>query len=81
MPSMLTGVPSLIPSIPTGAFTCDAHHMTEPQPQGKGVILCIERALQATGVAPEQVCRAGFVWTSGTGVKLLDETRLGQGLV
>lgn len=29
--------------------------MTEPQPEGKGVILCIERALQATGVAREQV--------------------------
>lgn len=38
-----------------GAFTCDAHHMTEPQPEGKGVILCIERALEATGVAREQV--------------------------
>ncbi|KAI7838733.1 hypothetical protein COHA_007529 [Chlorella ohadii] len=46
-----------------GAFTCDAHHMTEPQPQGKGVILCIERALQATGVAPEQV---GYVNAHGT---------------
>ena len=26
-----------------GSFTCDAHHMTEPQPQGLGVKLCIER--------------------------------------
>ena len=26
-----------------GSFTCDAHHMTEPQPQGAGVKLCIER--------------------------------------
>ncbi|PRW57651.1 3-oxoacyl-[acyl-carrier] synthase chloroplastic isoform A [Chlorella sorokiniana] len=46
-----------------GAFTCDAHHMTEPHPEGKGVILCIERALQATGVAPEQV---GYVNAHGT---------------
>ena len=47
---------------PAGAFTCDAHHMTEPQPEGKGVILCIERALQATGLAPEQVrgCKAAL---------------------
>ena len=43
-----------------GAFTCDAHHMTEPQPEGKGVILCIERALAASGVAPEEVgCQGG----------------------
>lgn len=38
-----------------GAFTCDAHHMTEPEPNGRGVIMCIERALAASGVAPEQV--------------------------
>lgn len=42
-----------------GAFTCDAHHMTEPEPNGKGVILCIERALESAGVAPEEVGRAG----------------------
>jgi 3-oxoacyl-[acyl-carrier-protein] synthase II len=33
-----------------GAFTCDAHHMTEPQPEGKGVALCINRALAAAGL-------------------------------
>ncbi|PSC74659.1 3-oxoacyl-[acyl-carrier] synthase chloroplastic isoform B [Micractinium conductrix] len=38
-----------------GAFTCDAHHMTEPQPEGKGVIMCIEQAMQRSGVAPEEV--------------------------
>lgn len=38
-----------------GYFTCDAHHMTEPQPEGKGVKLCIERALNAAGIAPEEV--------------------------
>ncbi len=26
-----------------GSCTCDAHHMTEPQPQGRGVRLCIEK--------------------------------------
>ena len=29
-----------------GSFTCDAHHMTEPQPQGHGVRLCIQRCGQ-----------------------------------
>lgn len=26
-----------------GSFTCDAHHMTEPSPDGAGVKLCLER--------------------------------------
>ncbi|EFJ47888.1 hypothetical protein VOLCADRAFT_104947 [Volvox carteri f. nagariensis] len=38
-----------------GALTCDAHHMTEPQPEGKGVIMCLERALASSGVSAEDV--------------------------
>lgn len=38
-----------------GAVTCDAHHMTEPQPEGKGVILCLERALANSGLSPSDV--------------------------
>ncbi|XP_024959721.1 3-oxoacyl-[acyl-carrier-protein] synthase II, chloroplastic-like [Cynara cardunculus var. scolymus] len=38
-----------------GSFTCDAYHMTEPHPQGTGVILCIEKALSQAGVAREDV--------------------------
>lgn len=38
-----------------GAFTCDAYDMTSPEPNGKGVIMCIERALADAGVAPEEV--------------------------
>lgn len=38
-----------------GAFTCDAHHMTEPHPDGRGVRLCIERAVAAAGLKPEDV--------------------------
>ena len=33
-----------------GSFTCDAHHMTEPHPQGAGVQLCIEKC--AAGQRP-----------------------------
>ena len=32
-----------------GSFTCDAHHMTEPQPQGHGVRLCIQRCGSVRG--------------------------------
>ena len=38
-----------------GAVSCDAHHMTEPRPDGSGVALCIERALADAGVKAEQV--------------------------
>ncbi|KAL8102737.1 hypothetical protein AgCh_027313 [Apium graveolens] len=38
-----------------GSFTCDAYHMTEPHPDGAGVILCIENALAQSGVSREDV--------------------------
>ncbi|GLC42792.1 Protein TRANSPORT INHIBITOR RESPONSE 1 [Pleodorina starrii] len=38
-----------------GAVTCDAHHMTEPQPEGKGVIMCLERALASAGLTAADV--------------------------
>ena len=30
-----------------GALGCDAHHMTEPRPDGSGVAACIEAAVKA----------------------------------
>lgn len=38
-----------------GAFTCDAHHMTEPDPEGKGVIRCIEQSIAHARISPEDV--------------------------
>ncbi|GAA0146103.1 hypothetical protein LIER_06133 [Lithospermum erythrorhizon] len=38
-----------------GSFTCDAYHMTEPHPQGAGIILCIEKALAQSGIRKEDV--------------------------
>ncbi|CAM8917599.1 unnamed protein product [Rhodiola kirilowii] len=38
-----------------GSFTSDAYHMTEPHPEGLGVILCIEKALKNSGVSREAV--------------------------
>lgn len=38
-----------------GCFTCDAYHMTEPHPEGAGIILCIEKALSEYGIAREDV--------------------------
>ncbi|PIA43105.1 hypothetical protein AQUCO_02000506v1 [Aquilegia coerulea] len=38
-----------------GSFTSDAYHMTEPHPEGAGVVLCIEKALAQSGVSREDV--------------------------
>lgn len=38
-----------------GSFTCDAYHMTEPHPDGTGIVLCIEKALEQSGIAREDV--------------------------
>lgn len=46
-----------------GAFTCDAHHMTEPEPQGRGVISCIEKSLAHARITAEDV---GYVNAHGT---------------
>ena len=36
-------------------YSCDAYRLTDPQPEGEGMALCMSRALESAGVAPEQV--------------------------
>lgn len=38
-----------------GAFTCDAHHMTEPHPEGIGVMECIQKALLKAAIPATRV--------------------------
>jgi 3-oxoacyl-[acyl-carrier-protein] synthase II len=38
-----------------GALTCDAHHMTEPTPDGSDVKRCMELALADAGLKPSDV--------------------------
>jgi 3-oxoacyl-[acyl-carrier-protein] synthase II len=38
-----------------GGISCDAYHMTTPRPDGRGVSLCIEKALAQAGIAKEEV--------------------------
>ncbi len=38
-----------------GGLSCDAHHMTDPREDGKGVALCIEAALREAGIAKEEI--------------------------
>jgi 3-oxoacyl-[acyl-carrier-protein] synthase II len=37
------------------AATCDAHHITQPDPEGKGLSLAMRRALDSAGAAPADV--------------------------
>jgi len=46
-----------------GSYTCDAHHMTEPHPDGAGVNLAIENALASAGV---ERSRVNYVNAHGT---------------
>jgi 3-oxoacyl-[acyl-carrier-protein] synthase II len=39
-----------------GAVTCDAHHMTDPRPDGLGVAKCVERAIADAGVPRSAPC-------------------------
>ena len=43
-----------------GSFTCDAHHMTEPQPQGHGVRLCIQRCADIRGSSQRQALVSSY---------------------
>ncbi|MBV9440403.1 MAG: beta-ketoacyl-ACP synthase II [Candidatus Eremiobacteraeota bacterium] len=49
--------------------SADAYHIAQPDPASQGVILAMERALQRSGVRPEQV---GYVNAHGTSTPLGD---------
>ena len=49
--------------------SCDAHHMTAPDPTGAGAAAAVERALADAGLAPEAV---DFINVHGTGTPLND---------
>jgi 3-oxoacyl-[acyl-carrier-protein] synthase II len=44
--------------------TCDAYHMTSPDPEGSGAAECMKMALAMAGITPEQV---GYINAHGTG--------------
>lgn len=49
--------------------SCDAHHMTAPDPSGAGAAAALEAALRDAGVAASEV---GFINAHGTGTPLND---------
>ncbi|MGE0538886.1 MAG: beta-ketoacyl-ACP synthase II [Dehalococcoidia bacterium] len=54
-----------------GAITGDAYHVTMPEPNGAGAILAMRRALQYSGVPPEEI---DYICAHGTGTPLNDVT-------
>ncbi|CAN6451372.1 unnamed protein product [Victoria cruziana] len=52
-----------------GAFTCDAYNLTEPHPEGRGIILCMEKALTVAGVDRDDV---NYINAHGTSTKAGD---------
>ncbi len=53
--------------------SADAHHITEPHPEGLGAVLAIEAALKEAGVAPEEV---GYVNAHGTSTPYNDRVEV-----
>ncbi len=51
-------------------MSADAYHMTQPDPEARGVVLCLQRALQDAGVAPEDI---DYINTHGTSTPYNDK--------
>jgi 3-oxoacyl-[acyl-carrier-protein] synthase II len=51
------------------AWSCDAHHPTAPEPEGREITRCMREAMAAAGVGPEEV---GAVLPHGTGTLVND---------
>jgi 3-oxoacyl-[acyl-carrier-protein] synthase-1 len=49
--------------------SCDAHSMTAPDPDARGVVLAMRTALADAGLAPEEI---GFIELHGTGTEQND---------
>jgi len=54
-----------------GALTSDAHHITAPDPSGRGAAQAMMRALHHSGLAPEDV---DVIFAHGTATRLNDVT-------
>ncbi len=55
-------------------YSCDAFHITSPDPEGKGAILAMQKALKSAGLEPHQI---GHINAHGTSTELNDKTETG----
>ncbi len=51
-------------------LACDAHHITRPHPEGEGSVFSMRRAIEASGIRPEDV---DFINAHGTGTDANDK--------
>ncbi|CAM3001618.1 MULTISPECIES: beta-ketoacyl-[acyl-carrier-protein] synthase family protein [Pseudomonas] len=59
---LMTKAPAPIALLGSGA-SCDAHHISAPEPTGKGALLAMRKALASAKLAPEQI---GYLNLHGT---------------
>jgi 3-oxoacyl-[acyl-carrier-protein] synthase II len=52
-----------------GSMTCDAYHITAPEPEGRGARLAMTNAIKDAGIKPEEV---GYINSHGTATNLGD---------
>lgn len=57
-----------------GGVSCDAHHITEPKPDGQGVKNCILHALKEAHISPEDI---DYINAHGTSTPLGDMAEIG----
>ncbi|HSJ34820.1 MAG TPA: beta-ketoacyl-[acyl-carrier-protein] synthase family protein [Acidimicrobiia bacterium] len=62
---------TILASLPGGASTADAHHITAPHPEGEGAERAVRLALEDAGLTPADI---GYVNAHGTGTELNDRT-------
>jgi len=54
-------------------MSADAYHVTAPEPDGGGAILCMKNAIEDAGLKPEEV---DYINAHGTSTKLNDESEI-----
>jgi len=61
-------------------YSCDAHHIAQPDPDGAGAVLAIRRALENAGVAADQIAHVNAHATSTPAGDVLEAKAIAEAL-